>query len=186
MADKHHWNGYTDEQLTFIRDNQHLRRFEIVDLFNAKFSDRIMTLKGLNSLCHRHKIKCLNNGRKGILENLKGDYINPNTKEVGYERINKNGFIEVRCAEKTGNGYFRCKHILLWEQHHKQKLPRNHSIVFLDGNSRNFDISNLLLMPIAAVLQRSINTDYDSAPPELKPSINLLSKLKHQLVKAQK
>jgi hypothetical protein len=175
---------YTPEQIAFLAANQRTTREQLTIDFNETF-DTCVSQKAINEVCKRNSLKCLNNNRGGHYARFGGMY-NSNTKEVGYERVNKNGFIEVRCEEKTmGNSYFRCKHILVWEQHHKKQLPPNHGIVFLDGDSRNFDIDNLILMPIGAVIQRRY-VDYSTSPTELKPSINLLVKLNYHINKVQK
>jgi hypothetical protein len=173
-------HNYTEDEIAFLRDNQTMTRQHLTIAFNEKFNT-CDTQKAINETCKRRKFKCLNNNRGGNYENFGVVKRDRNSKVVGYERVNKNGFIEVRCAEKTGNGYFRCKHILIWEKHYQQQLPRNHSVVFLDGDSRNFNIDNLMLMHIGAVFQRSRRfADYASAPSDVKPTINLLAKLNYQ------
>jgi hypothetical protein len=98
-------------------------------------------------------------GHKPWNKNLKGICLSPNTlfkkgqlnnfneKAIGSERINKDGLIEVRVENRLNNGKFWIKkHVLIWQTHHLQTVPENCLIRFLDGNKRNFDINNLVLV----------------------------------------
>lgn len=38
------------------------------------------------------------------------------------------------------NKRWKFKHILIWEQHHKKKVPNGCIVIFKDGNNTNFDI----------------------------------------------
>jgi hypothetical protein len=64
----------------------------------------------------------------------------PNAKPIGYERIGKEGYIEVR----TEKG-FKPKQRIIWEQYFGA-VPPKHIICFIDGDKRNFDIGNLELV----------------------------------------
>lgn len=67
--------------------------------------------------------------------------ISKNHRAVGSERIDsKDGYVLVKVAE--GPRMWRYKHRLIWEQHHGP-VPRNHVVIFLDGDMYNFDINNL-------------------------------------------
>lgn len=44
------------------------------------------------------------------------------------------------------NKRWKFKHILIWEQHHKKKVPNGCIVIFKDGNNTNFDIGNLLMI----------------------------------------
>ena len=63
-----------------------------------------------------------------------------NHKEVGSERINVDGYTEVKVKEpKT----WRLKQRVVYEELHQVKLTSNDVIVFLDGNKQNFEADNL-------------------------------------------
>lgn len=96
-------------------------------------------------------------GHKTWNKNLKGICLSPNTlfkkghnfnnKPIGSERINKDDLIEVRVENRLKNGKFWIrKHVLIWQTHHLQSVPDDCLIRFLDGNKRNFDINNLILV----------------------------------------
>ena len=80
----------------------------------------------------------------------------PNTKPIGYERVTKDGYIEVKVMErpnrKTGEKNFKAKHRLLWEQAYGP-IPKGHNVIFKDGNKRNFELSNLELISNAENLE---------------------------------
>lgn len=70
-----------------------------------------------------------------------------NTRKVGSELEDKSGYILVKVKD-TGK---RCemwkpKQLLIWENYHKEKVPKGSFVTFLDGDKRNFDIKNLALI----------------------------------------
>lgn len=96
-----------------------------------------------------------------------------NTKFDGYERINSEGYTEVRMAERV----FVPKHRLIWKQHYG-RIPEGHIIIFADGDRRNFAIENLVCVSRGdhAILNK--NKKYG---PEIAQNALLLSKLRNQL-----
>lgn len=60
-----------------------------------------------------------------------------NTKEVGYRRFDKDGYIEI----KTESG-FVFEHRLIWE-HNYGKIPEGHVIIFKDTDKTNLELGNL-------------------------------------------
>lgn len=66
-----------------------------------------------------------------------------NHRPVGSERIDsKDGYILIKTAEPRT---WKHKHRVIWEQHNGP-IPRNHVVIFLDGDKTNIDISNLALI----------------------------------------
>lgn len=94
-------------------------------------------------------------GRMAETQFKKG-HLPRNTKSVGYERISKDGYIEVRCEMKkdrnVGDTNFVLKHRLVWEQANGP-IPENHIVIFLDGNKQNCNLENLALISRAEHLQ---------------------------------
>ena len=74
-----------------------------------------------------------------------------NYKPVGYERVSKDGYIEVKIAEPRT---FRPKHRVVWEKVHGP-IPRGHKIAFRDGDKRNFELSNLEMVSNSDFLERN-------------------------------
>jgi hypothetical protein len=65
-----------------------------------------------------------------------------NYKPVGTERINTDGYVEIKIADpKTWKG----KHIIIWEEANGP-VPKGHVLIFADGNQQNVTVENLLLV----------------------------------------
>jgi len=97
-----------------------------------------------------------------------------NTKYDGYERINIDGYTEVRV-----NGKFILKNRLIYEQNNG-KLDKNIIVIFKDGNKQNFNIENLQAITKA---ENAIRNSIHRYPEELKSIIRLNAKLKKKINK---
>lgn len=64
---------------------------------------------------------------------------------LGTERINVDGYIEVKIADGKLNKNWKAKHIHVWEAANGP-VPKGHVIIFGDGNRLNLDLDNLLLV----------------------------------------
>ena len=104
-----------------------------------------------------------------------------NHKPVGYERINVEGYVEVKVSEPN---IFKLKHRVIWEQIHGE-IPKGHNVQFRDGNRKNFEINNLYLISRYDQFknENSLHARYSG---ELKKSIYALSNLKKQIRKHEK
>ena len=141
---------------------------ELHKIVTAKFGD-VLTQEQLKSfLSRRHIIRFENHGRfeKGHVPANKGKkmpaavyekakhtmfkkgHTPGNHREVGSERINVEGYIEIKVAEPN---HWRLKHRVIYENCHNIKLKTTDVVIFLDGNKQNFDIENL------ALIDRGIN-----------------------------
>ena len=109
-------------------------------------------------------------------------HIPHNHKEVGSERINVDGYVEIKVAEPNK---WRLKQRLLYEQHHNVKLTKSDVIIFLDGNKLNLDIDNLFLISRAA-LARFNQDKLHSDNPEITKAAALMAELKTKTRKKQK
>lgn len=93
-----------------------------------------------------------NKGTKGIMKANKTSFkkgnIPKNYKPIGYERINKDGYIEIKIK---GPNVFVLKHRYLYEQKYG-KIPKGYKLIFADKNKQNLDINNLLLVTDAEEL----------------------------------
>ena len=65
-----------------------------------------------------------------------------NWMPVGSEVMASIGYIKVKVAEPNK---WKLKHVLEWEKHYG-KIPRNHCIMFKDGDRTNCHISNLVMI----------------------------------------
>lgn len=68
-----------------------------------------------------------------------------NARAIGSERIDKNGYILIKIQDGHKNKNWIRKHRYLYEQAYG-KIPKGHKVIFADGNNRNFDLDNLVLI----------------------------------------
>lgn len=102
----------------------------------------------------------------------------------GYEYTKVNDRRKVRASSN-----WKATHILRWEAVNGP-IPKGHALKSIDGNRRNTDPGNWVLIDRA--LLPTLNggsgkrISYDEAPPELKPTIMTLAKIKHAVGKQQR
>ena len=70
-----------------------------------------------------------------------------NYREIGSERVNRDGYIEI----KTETNKWELKHRYIYKKHHGE-FPKHCYIMFADKNVRNFNIDNLILVSRAEML----------------------------------
>ena len=106
-----------------------------------------------------------------------------NHKEVGSERINVDGYTEVKVREpKT----WRLKQRVVYEELHQVKLTSNDVIVFLDGNKQNFEVDNLFRLTrgeLARYCQDHLysdNQDISRAAAQIAQIKQKTGELKHE------
>ena len=139
----------------------------MADALNDKFGTAY-TASQIKGYYGNHKLNSGLSGRfeKGQVPANKGQKMSPevyekckgtmfkkgnipgNHREVGSERITKDGYIEVKIAEPNK---WRLKHLVVWEEVNGP-LPEGHAILFLDDNTQNVDISNLRLVTRSELL----------------------------------
>ena len=149
---------FTQEQRLFITKNVIGRgNAELTEMFNAQFClnlglNQIKAFKKNNKLSSgldgRFKpgTEPLNKGTKGLTgansTSFKKGTKPHNYKPVGYERVNGAGYVVIKIAAPNK---WRGKHQLIWEEANGP-IPKGHVIVFGDGNRRNFELNNLILV----------------------------------------
>ncbi len=189
----HKW---TDEQIAWLREQyQDLTRPQLREAFNARFCCEISDgqLKGAlaNNKIRQHTRTGRfekgqpgwNKGKTGYMganrTSFKKGHKPHNTRRLWSERISKDGYVEIKVLEKNPHtGYptrYRQKHVWLWEMAHGKK-QRGSTIIFKDGDNRNFDLDNLMLVSRKELLVLNMH-DYKNQPDEVKPSILALAKM---------
>ena len=161
---RHKWTDKEKEYLTQIcKKNDY---DTILKMMNDKF-ECSFNRKQIISFMRRNKLKSeaiKNNGRfsKGMTPWNKGLSYMPNNKEtrfqkgniphchreVGSERIIRDGYIEIKVAEPN---VWDLKHRVIYREHYGE-IPDGHNIIFADGNIMNFDIDNLIAVSKAEML----------------------------------
>lgn len=155
---------YTDEEIEFLSKyvpGHHYR--EIVNEFNKRFGTDF-EMKTIVAVIKRHGFKTGFNGqfKKGHVSHNKGKRVSPETYEkmkatmfkkgnvpigtrpIGSERINAEGYVEVKVAEPN---VWKFKARIVWEEENGE-IPENHYITYADGDKTNCDISNLRCITI--------------------------------------
>lgn len=150
---------YTAEQKIFLAENIKGRtRKELCEMFNAYFRldlslnqiTAYIKNNGLRSGLDARFVegsKPWNKGKKGIYTGgsqtqFKKGQRPHNYKPVGSERVNSDGYVDVKVADPNK---WRAKHQLLWEKENGP-IPKGYVIIFGDGNRRNFQQDNLILV----------------------------------------
>lgn len=193
---KRNFKVFTQEEKDFIFQNNYMKTAqEVTDLFNDYFNDSI-TVDKVKNFRNRYKIKSGLTGRfeKGQTSFNKGkkwdDYmpkeaqkqalkttfkkgnIPANRREVFEERISKDGYIEIKVQDGKLNDNWQFKHRYIYEQENG-KIPKDYIVSFADGNIKNFDINNLILVSRAENLILNRN-DLRTNDTELtKTALNL-------------
>lgn len=157
---------YTDEQIEFIKDNVKNPVKDLTKMFNERFGMNVTT-SSIEHLKHKYNLRSgirYNCFKKGNIPHNKGKkwdeyiskevqdkirtaqfkkgYIPHNHRPVGSERISKDGYIYKKTGEPNA---WKEKHRYIYEQHFGE-IPKNYIVSFADGNNRNLDINNLILI----------------------------------------
>jgi HNH endonuclease len=87
-------------------------------------------------------------------------------------------------STKQGAGFvpwtrnWKATHVLLWEKHHRRRLPRHHALAFKNGNRLDIRLDNLELISRRQLMAR--NTVHN-LPKPLAETIQLLGALNRQI-----
>jgi hypothetical protein len=161
---------YTLEHIEWLKDNITGCHFkDLTDMFNKRFgmSLKVSTMVSLtdrnglhNGIDARFNTAMINGGvpyrfPKGHIPANKGTHNGGweptqfkkgnrpvNYRPVGSERVNVEDYVEIKVADPKTWNY---KHVFIWEEHNGP-VPKGHNIIFGDGNRRNFDINNLIIV----------------------------------------
>ncbi len=124
----------------------------------GNFKNKYKIYSGTHGGCFKKGQVPMNKGKKmpkEVYEKSKATMfkkgnIPPNHREVGSERINVDGYTEIKVAEPSK---WRLKQRVVYEEYYGIELTKDDAIVFLDGNKQNFDIDNLFRLSRAALMR---------------------------------
>ncbi len=189
---------YTTEEQQFMTEYVpgHSYR-EIQKAFTEKFGWEI-SLSQVNSYIGNHHLSTgrtgrfqkgqepPNKGKKGVCAAgcektwFKKGHIPANYRPVGSERVNADGYIEVKIADPNK---WKLKHRVVWESVNG-KIPKGYIIIFRDNDKTNTDIDNLLLIKRGthAVLNHTGLCEYSG---EFTETVNCIAELKAATSKAK-
>lgn len=187
---------FTAEQKEFLVNNNYLKTAEeLTKLFNEKFNTNLESKcikyfrknNKLNSgLSGRFKKghESFNKGKKwdeympkSSQENsrktcFKKGHIPHNYRKVGSVRINADDYIEIKISDPNK---WCLKHRYIYEQYYGP-ISKEYKVIFLDGNKRNFDISNLKAITQAEeLIMNSLKLRYEDK--ELTESAYIIAQI---------
>jgi hypothetical protein len=148
---------YTKEMLAFLKKNMKGKQWaDITSLFNRFFNTSFAETQ-IKSYCSYKK---LNRG------------IGNRERPVGTEVFrNGNWFVKVTMDKSTVNyKRYKLKHLLLWEKAHG-KTPKNHFVIFLDGDPKNCVLKNLCMVSRSVHEKMLKNGLYSHDPETTKHNI---------------
>ena len=186
---------YRKEHLDWLKENYpSMSRREIAESFNREFN-LSRSYNSVIACLKNHKIKsgrtgsfkkgqtAWNLGLKGYMgrniTSFKKGRVPHNQRPLWSERIDSDGYVKLSIPAKNRNTGFatryKNKHVWIWEQENGP-VPTGHVVIFKDGDNRNFEKDNLVLVTRRELL--SLNQHgYKQHPEELKPSVLALAKL---------
>lgn len=191
---------YTKKQVDWLKKNVSGRgNAELTRMFNKRFGldlkvSQIKAFKtnrklssGLTGWFPPGHVP-YNKGKKGVggwppTQFKKGNRP-PNWVPLGSERITKNGYIQIKIQEGKLQKNWRGKHVLIWEEKHGP-LPEGHAIIFGDGNNRNFDVNNLLLVSRKQLVRLNQNKSIQNDAELTKVAIKIVD-LQHKISERRK
>lgn len=171
----------------------------------AEFEKRFgitLTEGQIGNFKYLHGVKSGTNGgrfQKGHITHNKGKKMSPevyervkhtmfqkghapvNHRPVGSERINADGYTEVKVAEPNE---WKLKQRFIYEEATGEKLTKNDVIIFLDGNRQNFDMSNLVKMTRVELARYNQDHLYGEEV-EINKTAVLVAKLKAKVGEAR-
>lgn len=189
---------YTDEMIQFLADytpGHHHR--EIADAFNQKFNTNL-SVKAIGAALKRYHFYTgftgqfpkghvpVNKGKKGVCAPgcektwFKKGRPSLNERPVGSERVNVDGYIELKVAKHK----WKLKHRVVWEEANGP-IPRGSILIFLDNNKLNTELSNLMLLP-RKISCRLNQQGFGQLEPEAKIAAIKLVEYQYQVIGIKK
>ena len=151
---------FTVEEKDFIKSIIPDRSYaEIQEMYSAKF-DRPLNRNTLMNFIYRNKVYTGRTGQfqkgepnpykgkprpshwKRPMIGVKNGIEYPMYKPIGSTRKTKEGYIEIKATESHK---WKLLHRVVWEKVNGS-IPKNHVIIFCDGNKSNVCIENLMLI----------------------------------------
>ena len=160
---------YSIEEYQFLIDNvKGITLRELTERFNRKFNLNVSE----NAIANQKNKLGISSGivggqfKKGRVPYNKGKKMPPyvykkanptmfkkgnipkNHRELGSERINKDGYIEIKIEEPNK---WELKHRYIYKSMYGN-IPTGYKVIFADGNKQNLDLDNLILVSPAEQL----------------------------------
>lgn len=156
---------YSEEEEQFLIDNvKGITLIELTDKFNNKFN---LNLSENAIGCRKHKLgitsgivggqfkkghNTWNKGTKGLMKANKTSFkkgnVPQNYRPVGSERINKDGYIEVKVSDPNK---WETKNKIVYKKYFGD-IPKGYKVIYADGNKFNNEPDNLILVSSSELL----------------------------------
>lgn len=163
---------YEQEHIDFIKAHQGASAREMAELFTKHFNIPV-SINQMKGLMYRNNISSGKTGRfeKGNTPYNKGKKMSKelyekckptmfekgnipkNSREIGSERITKDGYTEIKIADPD---VWKLKHRLIYEKYYGE-IPAGYSVIFGDGDKQNCNIDNLILVSRSELLLMNRN-----------------------------
>lgn len=180
-------------QIAFLRKHYKTTELKgVVTEMNAEFNTDI-TLKQLRAFTRNHEIRsnrCTqfkpnhlphNAGTKGVVKPNSGSFKKGrpslNQVSIGSERINVDGYVEIKVADPNK---WDLKQRVVWRLHNGD-IPTGEMVRFKDGDRKNTDIDNLFIVNRSTNAILNNRYKLNDQPLELKNSIILMAKIDSRL-----
>jgi hypothetical protein len=157
----HKWSEEEKEYLASIIKGRTYKKIAALmkDKFNYDFTDQQIkgamnrySLRTETTGCFRKGSIPWNKGTRGRTgankTSFKKGTIPPQYRSVGSERINRDGYIEVKVADPRT---WKLKQRYIYEQYHGE-IPKGYYVIFADQDKQNFDIDNLIAVSRSEML----------------------------------
>ena len=147
---------YSQECVDWIKDNH--KNYDTVEemlpIFNKKFNKSI-SLNTFRALLKRKGIVRGEEFMKISFAKRRGKHNESRERYKIGDEIIKKGYVYVKVADyvlpkavrkdywEAWNKNWKLKQVKIYEDYHNVKVKNNQIVIFLDGNTRNFDIENL-------------------------------------------
>ena len=186
---------YTQEQKRFLESRvRGLTTAELTEKFNKHFGLNLET-KQIKGYMSNHGLKNginkqfqpgfipFNKGKKGIggwepTQFKKGNKAH-NWVPIGSERVNSDGYIDIKVADGQKRKNWKGKHIVIWEKHNGP-VPEGHVVIFGDRDNRNFNPDNLILVSRKQLVRLNQNNLIQN-DAELTKTAILITDIKHKI-----
>lgn len=154
--------AFPKEVLDYVKKNHEgIPPIQMQEILNHRFS-KSYTHKQIKALYARNNLNSgitgyfekgsspWNKGMKGLSLGGKETQFKvgekpPNWMPLGSERVTRDGYVEVKIKDRQKQRNWRAKHLVIWEKENG-KIAEGHAVIFGDGDRRNFDIDNLILV----------------------------------------
>ena len=131
----------------------------------------------IKRLASKHKIRCSELYLKNRLSKSSKERFDRIGRPNGFkQKPHEKGFIRLETVNgvqfyrmKTSTGW-KTAGRAVWEQHNGP-IPKGYKIIYLDGNSLNYDISNLVVVSPKVQYQIIRNKSYKLGDPELTKTL---------------